>query len=479
VSWLAGPAAGLAHGALEGELAVRGRELSRRLLQEHLDARAAAGVRVPVVAGADGTVRTRAERGHSRPLASLFGEVMVTRIAYRAPGAVNLHPADAALNLPAEKHSHGVRRLAAIEAGRGSFEAAGQAAGRVTGTVLGKRQAEELARAAAADVDGFYASRRPGPSGKDVLLVMQFDGKGIVMRPGALREATAKAAAAASRKLVTRLSPGEKNGRKRMAELAAVYDAVPAARTPADIIRRPGGRGQQLPAPGPDTVGKWLAASVTDDIPAVITAGFDEAGRRDPARERTWIALVDGNRQQIGAITAEAARRGVTVTILIDFIHVAEYIWKAAWSFFEPGDPDAEEWAAGKLTAVLEGNASQVAAGIRRRATTYGYSPAERTGADTCAAYLTAKQPYLAYDTALAAGWPIATGVIEGACRHIIKDRMDITGARWGLQGAEAILKLRTLISNGDFDDYWNYHLRQEHQRIHQSRYQDKLTLAA
>jgi len=479
VAWLAGPAVGLEHAALEGELAVRGRELSRQMLQDHLDARAAAERRLAVVAGADGVTRTRAERGHPRPLASVFGEVTVTRIAYRAPGAANLHPADAALNLPDEKHSHGLRRLAAIESARGSFEAAGQAAGRVTGTVLGKRQAEELARAAAADVDAFYAARRRGPSDSDVLLVLQFDGKGIVMRPGGLREATARAAAAASRKLATRLSPGEKNGRKRMAELAAVYDATPAPRAPGDIIRRPGAAGRGRPAPGPKAAGKWLIASVTDDIPAVITAGFDEAERRDPAHERTWIALVDGNRQQIGTITAEAARRGATVTILIDFIHVTEYIWKAAWSFFEPGDPDAEEWAARKLTAILEGNAAQAAAGIRRRATTYGYSPAERTGADACAAYLTAKQPYLAYHTALAAGWPIATGVIEGACRHIVKDRMDITGARWGLEGAEAILKLRALISNGDFDDYWDYHLRQEHQRIHQARYRDKLTLAA
>ena len=101
---------------------------------------------------------------------------------------------------------------------------------------------------------------------------------------------------------------------------------------------------------------------------------------------------------------------------------------------------------------ILEGKAAQVAAGIRRRATTFGYSPAEREGADACAGYLTAKKPYLDYATALAKGWPIATGVIEGACRHLVKDRMDITGARWGLDGAEAILKLRALIANGDFD---------------------------
>jgi hypothetical protein len=130
---------------------------------------------------------------------------------------------------------------------------------------------------------------------------------------------------------------------------------------------------------------------------------------------------------------------------------------------------------------VLEGKAAQVSAGIRRRATTYGYSAGEREGADERAGYLSAKKPCLDYATALERGWPIATGVIEGACRHLVKDRMDITGARWGLDGTEAILKLRALTSNGDFDEYWTWHLRQEHQRIHQARYRyrDSRTLAA
>jgi hypothetical protein len=95
----------------------------------------------------------------------------------------------------------------------------------------------------------------------------------------------------------------------------------------------------------------------------------------------------------------------------------------------------------------------------------------EPKNADRCADYLLAKRPYLDYPTALKNGWPIATGVIEGACRHLVKDRMDITGARWGLAGAEAILSLRALISNGDFDSYWTFHLVQEHRRVHASRY--------
>jgi hypothetical protein len=481
--WLAGEeAAGLQHAELEEHLQARGRELMRRLFQDHLGLVAAREERRGDVTGADGIARTRAEKGHGRALATVFGLVTVTRIAYRAPGTPNVHPLDAALNLPAERQSHGLRKLAAIESARGSHEAAAAAITRATGVQIGKRQVEELARRTAADVDGFCHARRPDPAPDDHALVLTCDGKGIVMRPEALRPATAKAAATARNKLATRLSPGEKNGRKRMAELACVYDAIPVPRAPEDIITSPwtkkkqAGKGQRRE---PQARGKWLTASVTDDIPAVIAAAFEEAQRRDPEHRRKWIALVDGNNPQIEAVTAESARRGITITVIIDFIHVLEYLWKAAWSFFGKGEPAAEAWVAQQARKILHGSARQVAAGIRRRATTYGYSPDERAGADECARYLTTKAPYLDYATALARGWPIATGIIEGACRHIVKDRMDITGARWGLDGAEAILKLRALTANGDFDAYWRYHLRKEHERIRGARYRESLILAA
>jgi hypothetical protein len=220
-------AGGLTHAELEGQLGERGRELLRRLHQDHLDLRAAREQRREAVTGSDGIARTRVEGGHRRGLVTVFGQVTVTRMAYRAPRAANLHPADADLNLPEEKHSHGLRKLAAIESARGSFASAAQAVTRATGIVVGKRQVEDLAQRTAADIGAFYARRRPGPAPDDRLLVLTFDGKGIVMRPEALREATARAAAATRRKLATRLSPGGKHGRKRMAELAAVYDAAP------------------------------------------------------------------------------------------------------------------------------------------------------------------------------------------------------------------------------------------------------------
>jgi hypothetical protein len=489
--WMASEeAAGLQHGELEEQLGVRGRELLRRLFQGHLDLMAAQEERRHDVTGQDAVARTRAEKGRKRPLVTKFGQVTVSRIAYRSPGRSNVHPLDRALNLPEEKHSHGLRKLAAIEAARGSHEAAAAAVTRATGVKIGKRQLEELARRAAAHVEAFYLGRVISPAPDGYPLVLTFDGKGIVMLPEALRPATAKAAAAAENKLATRLSPGEKSGRKRMAELACVYDAAPVPRTPEDIISTPAQKRRKKNAQArkaarkgkprePQARGKWLTASVTDDIPAVITAAFDEAERRDPGHKREWAVLVDGNSTQIEAITAETAARGVTVTIVCDLIHVLEYLWKAAWSFFDKGEPAAEEWVADQARKILHGKARQVAAGIRRRATTCGYSPTERTGADECARYLENKKDYLDYATALAKGWPIATGIIEGACRYIVKDRMDITGARWGLEGAEAILKLRALTVSGDFDAYWRYHLRREHERIHHARYRETYALAA
>jgi hypothetical protein len=201
-----------------------------------------------------------------------------------------------------------------------------------------------------------------------VLLVLTFDGKGVVMRLDALRAATAKAATASAPKLATRLSPGEKNGRKRMAELACVHDTAPAPRTSDDVIARPGAGERPDRRSGPEATGKWLTGSITTDLGEVVAAGFEEAERRDPRHERTWVVLVDGNRDQINAITTQARARGVTAHIVIDFIHVTEYVWGAAWSFFDKADPDAETWVADQLTKILHGKARQVAAGIRRRA---------------------------------------------------------------------------------------------------------------
>ena len=238
--------------------------------------------------------------------------------------------------------------LAALEAARGSFGAAHAAITRRCGPVIGKRQAEEAVVRAAADIAAFYQARVPGPCTPSTLLVISADCKGIVMRPGALRAATARAAARLG-KMRTRLIAGEKPNRKRMAALAAVYDAEPAQRRPHDVI---------------------------------------------------------------------------------DLIHVLEYIWGAAWSLHATGGPAAEDWVPAKALAVLTDHSARAAAEISAEADAADLPGSRRHGADACIRYLNGKHEYLRYDQALEKGWPIATGIIEGACRHLIADRLDISGAR-------------------------------------------------
>ena len=453
---------------LERKVGDGGREALRELVQGRLRLRAQREQRLNTVADAEGVPRGSVARGQTRALTCTFGDVQVERLGYRERGYGNLFPTDAQLNLPKEQYSYEMRRLAAVEASKTSFGEAVDAVRDITRAPrleLPKRQLEELVQRACVDFDAFYAQTERPVAADDAVLGLSFDGKGIIMHPTALRRATAAAAARSTHKLTTRLSQGEKGNRKRMAEVAAVFDVMPVPRTAADILGPP----ERPKGPAPSASNKWLTVSVTEDAGTVIAQAFEEARRRDPEHRRTWLVLVDGNNDQINHIRKLA--RTHPVVILVDFIHLLEYVWMAAWCFFDKGDARAEAWVREKGIAILEGHAGLVAAAARRKATVAGLAPHQREGVDKCATYLLNKAPHLDYPTALRCGWPIATGVIEGACRHLVKDRMDVTGARWCLTSAEAVLKLRALRTNGDFDRYWTYHMVQERRRVHEQRY--------
>jgi hypothetical protein len=478
----------LEHEQLESETMKAGFEFMRLLAQAHLDLRAAREQRRDDVTGAGGDARTICEDGHERVRVMIYGPVTTSRIAYRKKGKENLYPQDAELNWGQQAYSAGIIRRNAEAVATAPF---GQAAAQVSaqGAIrLGKRQSEELAVATATDFGAFYASRRPEPCDPETGLLLTADGSAFPVLPGALRPATAKAAAARAAAAAASGcpdDPGElRRSRKRMAELAAVADIPPAPRTPGDIIAalfgtRHGSGSSTRPAPGPEAAGKTMFASVRKPAGEVIAEAFAEAHRRDSDHLRPWFAVVDGNNHQIETITTLAADYQVTVPILIDLIHVTHYLWKAANSFFYTGDPEARAWVRDQTAKILDGKHRDVRAGIRRRATACGYSPAERAGADECADYLEHKQDYLDYPAFLTAGWPVASGLIEGAARWIVKDRMEVTGARWGLDGAEAVLKLRALHGTGDLGDYLDYHFQQEKHRNHDSRYQHAQELAA
>ena len=477
--------AGRPEDAVEEFITGAGRDVLKQMLQDHLDARAATEARLAEVVGADEVARRRAERGHSRLLATTVGEVEVTRIAYRAPAVSNLHPADARLALPEGRYSYPLRKAVVHAAVTGALREARDGLARLTGQRIGTQQLMQITVDAARDVRDFYAqhpapapvTRDGGPAPRD-LLVLSADATGInVIDSGQREAAPARDPQQGPQPPSAQLACRERTGRTRMAVVTAVYDAAPAVRGPADIMPADAAE-RAARRPGPKAVNRQLDASIIDSTLPMVNRLFDRAQHRDPHHQRRWIVLVDGNNHQIDRIHAEAHARGVKVNVIVDFVHVLQYLWDAA-ADLHPTQPGRAAFVARTARDLLNGHPGRVILDLTGHHDTLTQTGSSAPGLKRCIDYLTAKQPYLIYRIALTMGWPIATGVIEGTCRYLVKDRMAITGARWSLPSAEAVLLLRAVITNGDLETYWQFHLQQEHQRTHTSRYQHQYDLAA
>jgi len=447
------------HGEVEQLIHKDGFELMRRLLQAHLNERAEQEPQFASVYH-DGHEHNQKRQVCTRHLSSLFGAVVVPRKSYSVVGTDSIFPQDGALNLSPDQYSDGLRREIAFTVSEQSFDKSSKSILRTTAGIVPKRQVGNVTRHLSQDFDEFYSCSSIEVNDDSSLLVLSCDGKGIVMRQSDLRPITKKAAAAAQQKKQTRLSRGEKGNRKRMATAASVYDVEPHIRSAASIMGR---EEKNSPAPRPSNKRAW--ASVEKSSLRVIEEMFAEALRRDPNQKRKWVVVVDGQPAQLKQIRTVMKKQKIKATIVVDFIHVLEYLWKAAYCFSDETSQEAEDWVMKRAHKILAGEASQVAAGIRRSCTKRNLNSQQRKNADLCSDYLLKKKAYLGYDNCLAEGYPIASGVIEGTCRYLIQDRMDITGARWGLQGAEAVLKLRAIIINNDFEEYFRFHKSKEQNR--------------
>jgi hypothetical protein len=451
----------LEHADIEALINQKGKEILRCLFQEYLNFRAHNEERLKKLLGKDGNERTHFRRGCKRNLATLFGNVKVSRCGYGSRSLFQVFPLDKKLNLPPDKYSQGLRGLIAEGVAMNSFEEVAHRIEKQAGIKVPKRQIEEVAREIGQDMAAYYAQvNTQVATDSSSLLIMSVDGKGVVMRQEDLRESTQKAAKKQKHRLQTRLSRGEKRYRKRIATVASIYDVAPYERTAEEILHLNDAEEEKLPRP--KVFNKRVWASVEKEAEEVVEDVLQEAEKRDPEHRRTWIILVDGQEIQLRVLERVIERHGVKVEIIQDVIHVLEYLWKAAYCFYDPGSEEAEGWVRKHVLEILKGKASHVAAGMRRSATRKCLKQKERVSVDKCANYLLKNKRRLPYDMALKKGWPIATGVVEGACRYLIKDRIDITGARWSLKGAEAVLRLRALKINGDLENYLDFYRQQE-----------------
>jgi hypothetical protein len=470
MGWIQSETSESSHAAMERTLRKRGFELMRVMYQAWLDRRSMLEERhfATVVTDVNVAVRSR-----GRNIECDFGSVRLNRLGYSQAGQVTVFPLDRELNLPDEVYSLEVRQRVAFEAQRSSWDETVATITRNSGAHVPKRQAQTLAQRAAQDVDAFY--RQNTKPDNDILSstaleVSSCDGKGVTMLEEALRESTLKTARLAKQD-PTRGDPmAPKKLRKhdkRMAIVTANWEQERQVRTAEQVLenldRQPGTKKTR----GPRPCEKRVNASIQKSQAQGISEMFDEMQRRDPDRRRKAVVLLDGEGRQLMQVEKQAESRGLTITVILDLIHVIHYLWLASNALCAKDATQTEALVRTYLARLLTGPANQVAATIRRQATLKKLSRKARKPVDKCCNYLLKYQDYLRYSEYMAEGLPIATGVIEGTCRYLVEDRMGITGARWGLEGGEAVLRLRAIRCSGDWDEYWQFHERQELLRNH------------
>jgi hypothetical protein len=458
------------------ELRRGGAEVERRLMQGWLDRlfQQEQAERSRWVLAEGSRVRER-ERG----LETEFGRVCVRRHGVTLAGEREAKfPMDGQLNLPPELYALTLRRVVAAAAVDASFDRSVARVEEATAGHVPKRQAEQMVVRGAADFEAFYATRTVPANDAltpDALQVMSSDGKGVTMRPEALRDATRKAAEAADADTLRGDPMAERKGRrsdKRMAVVTAVWEQEPHVRTAHDVLERlgrdPEGRKRRPrshKAPRPQN--KRVAASLTKTYAEGVAEMFDEAQRRNPDGERRNVVLVDGDEKQIAYVETEARARQMDVTVVLDVIHVIHYLWTIALPLCGGARTEADAWVSHILLQLLTRHPCDVVSTIRQTATNRRLSGADREAVDDAVEYLRKNSARIHYARFLSEALPIATGVIEGACRHLVQDRMGITGARWGLRVAEAVLKLRAVRASDDWEEYWRFHMAREHDRNH------------
>jgi hypothetical protein len=452
-SWLASSSAlQLPLHQIESQQQARGREVQRLLLQAHLQHRGNGDVGPALqLELPDGEVLYSHRRLSDRSLTTVFGTVELVRMGYSRPGAPSIFPLDKALALPARSFSYELQRRLVKTAVQNPFLESVQTIAELTGVSVSKRSLEEILPDAARDFDPFYQQRSVATA-VGAILVAAVDTKGIPMvKPcGAPPKA--------------RLTKGQKANKKRMATVATVFTRAPWVRTPQQVIESlfPTARPASGDPPPPRPENKRVWASLLKGKTAVIQEVAEEMDRRDPLRSMTRLALTDGER----ALQIRVDQK-LNVTLILDLMHVLEKLWKAAYCFHAEGSLEADLWVIDRTLRILFGEAGQVVKGIRQSVTKRGLSGPKRKTLNAVANYLYRNRARMRYHEYLANGWPIASGPVEGACKNLIKDRMERSGMRWTEQMAEALVQLRAIYLSGDFDRYWDFHIKQDQRRLY------------
>lgn len=429
---------------------------------------------------ADGADLQRLPETRTREYLSIFGGFQIERTVYgtRNKQRIDYVPLDERLGLPESKFSYLLQdwsQMLAVEQAFGQVRTVLQ---RMLGITITVDSLERMSRHMAEDVADFRHERSTPPAHEEgTVFVASGDGKGIPLRrDGQARDATAKVA---DELPDHHPRTGPKPGRKQMAIVGTAYSVDRYIRTPRQVLealfRDPR---ESLTAredrPRPCHKHVWASLTFTHEgrelsgMHSTFAWLANELAMRNPGQVCETVCVMDGQESLWDAadVHLPPKRR----TDVLDLLHVVQRVWEAAHVFHATGTDMAKQFAREKILRILSGEVGAVIRGLRRLATLRRVGRLNRATIEQICNYFDNNRDRMRYHEYLARGYPIASGAVEGACRHLVKDRLERAGMRWVKLGAQAMLDLRSTWINGDWQAYQSFRITRELHRLHPNR---------
>lgn len=431
-------------------------------LLEHYIARCGDGDRGETVEADDGRTLRRLEELHDRRYVSIFGEHSFPRYVYaqREGRKIERMPVDEQLGLPEGEFSYVLQDWLQRFTLKESFDEAGDSLHTLLGLRPSNRSAEHMNQHLAEHAEEFRTAQGPPDRQQEAeLLVYANDCKGVPMRRPIEQRV----------RRGPRRGKGEKANQKQMACVGAAYSVDRYIRTADDILNEVFRKQRAADRPRPRNKRLWAEMTRAGEgeplngKTCVFVQQALDLLARDPAQIKTVICLMDGEK----ALRAEQHEWLPRAIGVLDLWHVMERLWAVAYCFHAEQSPAAECFVEDRLRALLEGKVGYVIGHFRRLLQQPKLSAEKRRTIRSAITYFDNNRAYMKYDEYLAAGYPIGSGMAEGACRHVVKDRMELTGMRWTLRGAQSMLHLRAIYLNGDWADYLDSYIQTEQSRLY------------
>ena len=437
--------------------------LGRTLIEQYFE-RVGDGDLGPEVQLPEGRTLRRLPELHARAYQSIFGALEVSRVVYgsRQGQKIEWVPLDQRLQLPESKFSYLLQDWDQHLAVEQPYAQVSATVEKILGFSQSVDSLERMNRQMANPVVDYWdALQTPPASQEGELMVVTADGKGVPIR----RSSPAYANPAPSK--------GPKPGGKKVALLGAAYTVDRFPRTAQEVVdalfRKPR---SSPPRERPVPRHKRVRASLERDAADRSDPAYDEifgwmsleAEQRNPQGDKPLVLLMDGQASLWEAASNHLLDDAVQI---LDLLHVTPRLWRAAYLFHPEGSAGAAQFVRQRVQRILNGEVRSVITGLRRMATVSGLRGRKRKQLERICHYFENNQHRMRYHEYLAAGYPIATGVIEGACRHLVKDRLERAGMKWVMEGAQAMLDLRSIHLGDQWNEFQAFRIRKENERLY------------